>query len=773
MADVWDSLEADYGGSGSQVSATVPQGGDVWDSLESDYGAPKTEPSFLQNVGGDIAAIPSGLGKLFSAIPEGVSNLGHLSGDLLRSGIDATKMGYDALTGDTFIPSGLSADDEEIVRKKLKGELLNLGEDQRLDIIKSQLLPQAAKGSAEQSDRAIRTLKGVENISLGTAGAIATGGGILLPAVGAGGGLLMADQLNQSLDIDPETTAKEALAGLRRNIVQGTVLGNTTNALGSAASVASDIIQPLTKAEQQVESLGIPSLGELKKLNKNKPTINGETPLDQAITGATDRGVFGVGETTPEAIKIRNDAAQSAVEEELHGNNGILAQADAAQKNVEIPVFTKARAFIAANRQQAKNLSAQLAERVDNMLNGFKAADGTIYDGWDGTVSGLSKEKTIIGKDGGFKGDTVSKGLDKAIYQDLKTAVEKQAEDAVSGLGKQVKDLNSDLSEHYTLQPLIDKAILKAEQAGFKPGKSGIIASALKGAGKGLGLGLSADAVGFHVPSTNVAAGLAAYEGAKAVLRKPLVQAAGKAIQNTAGGALDLTSSALKTAAKAAPAVELSNSLFRSSQKSLLGNQRSSLFNPPKGESMDNKPAQVNEEFLNKEEGGQKLSAYRPDVKGSGVTVSTGVDLGQRNKSDLEALNLSKPLMDKLSPYLGKKDSEAASYLKANPLKLSKDEANELDYAVKNDLFNTVSDKLESSSGTKLDDLPPEAQAVVKSLTYNFGANLDTKLPSVWKAITDQDWGKLQDLLVNTKWKQPELEARRNREAALLDPLVA
>lgn len=177
------------------------------------------------------------------------------------------------------------------------------------------------------------------------------------------------------------------------------------------------------------------------------------------------------------------------------------------------------------------------------------------------------------------------------------------------------------------------------------------------------------------------------------------------------------------------------------------------------------------EDFLAKEEGGQRLTAYYPNVKGSGVTVGTGVDLGARSKADLDALGISEALSKKIEPYLGKKDSDAVKAIKQSPLKLTRDEAAELDTAVKADIFGTVEDKL-TASGVDFKTLPEEAQTVIKSISYNFGKNFDEKLPSLWNAITSEDWPKLQELLVNTKWKQPELVARRKREADLLGALV-
>lgn len=182
--------------------------------------------------------------------------------------------------------------------------------------------------------------------------------------------------------------------------------------------------------------------------------------------------------------------------------------------------------------------------------------------------------------------------------------------------------------------------------------------------------------------------------------------------------------------------------------------------------------AKRTEDFLSKEEGGQRLKAYPPPAKGSGVTVGTGVDLGTKTKNDLKRIGISDGLISKLEPYLGKKDDAARRALKRETLRLTKDEADELDLKVRGDIESTIDAKFQKASGSSIADLPGPARTVVQSLAYNFGPNVDESLPTIWKAIVAKDWPKLQKLLISTKWKQPELVARRKREAALLEPLV-
>jgi hypothetical protein len=171
-------------------------------------------------------------------------------------------------------------------------------------------------------------------------------------------------------------------------------------------------------------------------------------------------------------------------------------------------------------------------------------------------------------------------------------------------------------------------------------------------------------------------------------------------------------------------------------------------------------------------EGGQQLEAYPPPAKGSGVTVATGIDLGQRSLSELKNLGLSEPLIKKVTPYLGKKDADARTLVKKKPLSLTQEEADELDNAVGGQIAQEISLKYSDATGQDLTALPEPARVVVESLAYNFGPNLDKKIPTIWKAIVSGDWATVQDRLRNTKWKQPELALRRNREADILSELV-
>ena len=90
-------------------------------------------------------------------------------------------------------------------------------------------------------------------------------------------------------------------------------------------------------------------------------------------------------------------------------------------------------------------------------------------------------------------------------------------------------------------------------------------------------------------------------------------------------------------------------------------------------------------DFISDLEGGQRLRGYVPAaaVSKSGVTIATGVDLGQRSEAEIDAMAIPDGLKVKLKPYAGLKKLAAVEFLAAHPLTITKDEADALDREVK------------------------------------------------------------------------------------------
>jgi len=181
---------------------------------------------------------------------------------------------------------------------------------------------------------------------------------------------------------------------------------------------------------------------------------------------------------------------------------------------------------------------------------------------------------------------------------------------------------------------------------------------------------------------------------------------------------------------------------------------------------------QIDFNFLRRREGKVTYGYVPRDKKGiignSGVTISAGVDLGQRNDADIKALNIPNTLKAKLLPYAGKRLEEAEKFLKLHPLNITLEESDQLEAAViQKDLTRAIR-VYEEHSRIRFETIPPEAQTVFASLAWNFGIGNLLKMPNTWKLLTSQRWKALAELLNDFPSKQPQLDARRKLEAQLL-----
>ena len=154
-------------------------------------------------------------------------------------------------------------------------------------------------------------------------------------------------------------------------------------------------------------------------------------------------------------------------------------------------------------------------------------------------------------------------------------------------------------------------------------------------------------------------------------------------------------------------------------------------------------------EFIAAREGGQRLTGYVVRIRNtrSGVTVATGVDLGQRSPADIDRLLIPEELKSTLKSYATKKGEEARAYLKSHPLILTKPEADAIDTVVRKSIAGSVRKSYNNAvmgRGELLifEELPPEAQTVIASVAFQYGPNLKRATPRFWESVTCQDWEK-------------------------------
>jgi hypothetical protein len=187
---------------------------------------------------------------------------------------------------------------------------------------------------------------------------------------------------------------------------------------------------------------------------------------------------------------------------------------------------------------------------------------------------------------------------------------------------------------------------------------------------------------------------------------------------------------------------------------------------------------QINSEFLERAEG-RRLKGYVPRARDgsplgrSGVTIATGADIGQWSVEEIERLILPRDLKIKLRPYAGIRGDRAVKMLEERPLFISDREASLIDSAIHSKIVNDLARRFKLASGAEFDDLSGPVQTVLASLAINFGPGQLATMAKTWSFISSQDWRGLADWLDVFPSKQPELSARRRREAKLLRTALA
>ena len=183
----------------------------------------------------------------------------------------------------------------------------------------------------------------------------------------------------------------------------------------------------------------------------------------------------------------------------------------------------------------------------------------------------------------------------------------------------------------------------------------------------------------------------------------------------------------------------------------------------------------IDYDFIGDLEGSLKTKGYIPEDKQgnildkSGVTVSTGVDLGSKSRNYFEGLD--KALVDKVAPYFGLKGEKAKQKLAQVSLNITKDEARTL-YKFTRDkelklLKARWSKEVEAgNTDVAFEDLPKKLQTVLASVSFQYGSNLPKETPNFWKHSLKVDLPKVLAELRNFGDKYP---TRRNKEADYLE----
>ena len=165
--------------------------------------------------------------------------------------------------------------------------------------------------------------------------------------------------------------------------------------------------------------------------------------------------------------------------------------------------------------------------------------------------------------------------------------------------------------------------------------------------------------------------------------------------------------------------------------------------------------------------GGPDPERYIPFGQ-SGVTIATGVDLGQHDAPTLMRLGLLEGSVNPLRPYLGKRKQAAVQVLHRLPLTISQELADALDRCIMGYHAGLISRRYDRDAGAgAYVSLPKEAQVVIFSACYQYGVGFADKFPEVWRALTRKQWAAAGALLCERK-RWGDYANRRAREGKLL-----
>jgi hypothetical protein len=175
--------------------------------------------------------------------------------------------------------------------------------------------------------------------------------------------------------------------------------------------------------------------------------------------------------------------------------------------------------------------------------------------------------------------------------------------------------------------------------------------------------------------------------------------------------------------------------------------------------------------FIAALEGAGILTGYVPvaETSNSGVTIASGVDLGQTGPRQIDFWPIDDALKMRLRLYCGLKRQDAVDFLRAHPLTISPGECAEIDAAVQAEQASRIAVAYDKASVVKFADLPDRAQTVIVSLAFQYGTDLAHRCPRFWHTALAQDWPAMVRELENFG---DAYGPRRLREARHLAPLV-
>jgi hypothetical protein len=159
-------------------------------------------------------------------------------------------------------------------------------------------------------------------------------------------------------------------------------------------------------------------------------------------------------------------------------------------------------------------------------------------------------------------------------------------------------------------------------------------------------------------------------------------------------------------------------------------------------------------------EGGRQTQGYVPQAGKSGVTVSSGFDVGQRNNLE----GLPQDIQQKLQPFVGAKRGEAQRKLSSlGGVELSPEQADTVANFAKDETTQKLMDDWKQVSDVPFESLTPAQRTVLASVAHQYGGLGRT--PRFAQFAGKGQWEKVVQELRNF---DDQYKTRRNKEANYL-----
>lgn len=169
--------------------------------------------------------------------------------------------------------------------------------------------------------------------------------------------------------------------------------------------------------------------------------------------------------------------------------------------------------------------------------------------------------------------------------------------------------------------------------------------------------------------------------------------------------------------------------------------------------------------------GGPNPEKYEP-MGVSGVTIATGVDLGQTDIRTMRDWGVEPGLVQDFIPYIGMRKKDAVMALNRAPLTISQDEADHLDRQFHSAYAALVAARYDRDAGAgAFENLPWQAQVAIFSVLYQRGTGSPKKYQPTWDRLVRREWAAAaKDFGNSGLWNG--YMTRRRKEGALLAQLA-